>query len=40
VKKSQSLINLIAFHKAIGGGFEGYEIKFEKDQVLWVEAKK
>ncbi len=35
IKKQQTLTNLIAFHKAIGGGFEGYEIKFEKDQVLW-----
>ncbi|MES2678192.1 MAG: TolC family protein [Pseudomonadota bacterium] len=34
-KKQQTLTNLIAFHKAIGGGFEGYEMKFEKDQVLW-----
>ncbi len=35
IKKQQTLTNLIAFHKAIGGGFEGYEMKFEKDQVLW-----
>ncbi len=35
-KKSQSLINLISLHKAIGGGFEGYKIKFEKNQILWI----
>lgn len=35
-KKSSSLTNLIALHKAIGGGFEGYEMRFEKDRVVWV----
>lgn len=35
-KKSDSLVNLIALHKALGGGFEGYEMKFEKDRVLWI----
>lgn len=38
-KKLQTLSSLIAFHKAIGGGFEGHEIKFEKDQAWWVEKK-
>ena len=38
-KKSDSLINLIALHKTIAGGFEGYELRFEKDRVLWVEKK-
>lgn len=35
-KKSNSLVNLIALHKALGGGFEGFEMKFEKDRVLWI----
>jgi len=39
-KKSESLSHLIALHKAIGGGFEGYEIKFEKDQMQFVEINK
>ena len=36
-KKSDSLVNLIALHKAIGGGFEGYEMRFEKDRIFWEE---
>jgi NodT family efflux transporter outer membrane factor (OMF) lipoprotein len=39
-KKSESLSHLIALHKAIGGGFEGYEIKLEKDRVQFVEIRK
>lgn len=39
-KKTDSLVNLIALHKAIGGGFEGYEMHFKDDQVSWVEKKK
>ncbi len=39
-KKSDSLINLVALHKSIGGGFDGYEIHFEKDRVFMSEAKK
>jgi multidrug efflux system outer membrane protein len=35
-KKAQSLSNLIALHKAIGGGFEGYEMIFKKDKIEWV----
>jgi NodT family efflux transporter outer membrane factor (OMF) lipoprotein len=35
-KKSQSLGNLISLHKAIGGGFEGYEMTFEKDKIEWI----
>ncbi|MDX2082926.1 MAG: TolC family protein [Rickettsiales bacterium] len=38
-KKSASLVNLIALHKAIGGGFEGFEMKFKKNRVLWVKNK-
>ena len=34
-KKSDSLINLIALHKSIGGGFEGYKMRFEKDRIFW-----
>lgn len=37
-KKSDSLINLITLHKALGGGFEGYEMHFEKDRVVWVKT--
>ncbi|MBU6139991.1 MAG: TolC family protein [Proteobacteria bacterium] len=39
-KKSSSLINLIALHKAIGGGFDGYEIRFKKDRVFMSEVGK
>jgi NodT family efflux transporter outer membrane factor (OMF) lipoprotein len=39
-KKADSLINLIALHKSIGGGFEGFEIRFEKDRVFLAETKK
>ncbi len=35
-KKSETLANLVAVHKALGGGFEGYEMKFENDRVLWI----
>lgn len=35
-KKSETLSYLIALHKAIGGGFDGYEMKFEKDKVQFV----
>jgi outer membrane protein TolC len=38
-KKSESLINLVALHKAIGGGFDGYEMKFKKDAVIWRKIK-
>jgi NodT family efflux transporter outer membrane factor (OMF) lipoprotein len=38
-KKSDSLVNLIALHKTIGGGFEGYKMHFEKSRVFWEEAK-
>jgi hypothetical protein len=34
------MVNLIALYKALGGGFEGYEMRFEKDRVLWVESNK
>ena len=33
-KKSETLTNLIALHKSIGGGFLGYKMKFEKDRVF------
>lgn len=39
-RKSDSLINLVSLHKNIGGGFEGYEINFEKDRVFMSEVKK
>lgn len=39
-KKAESLSQLIALHKAIGGGFEGYQMKFENDQVQFVENSK
>lgn len=39
-KKADSLINLIALHKSIGGGFEGFEMHFDKDQVSWVQKSK
>ncbi len=39
-KKTNSLVNLISLHKAVGGGFEGYEMHFKDDQVLWVEKNK
>jgi NodT family efflux transporter outer membrane factor (OMF) lipoprotein len=39
-RKSGSMVNLIALYKALGGGFEGYEMRFEKDRVLWVESNK
>lgn len=39
-KKAQTLTSLISFHKAIGGGFAGYKIKFKKDKVSLVEEKK
>jgi len=35
-KKYDSLAYLIALHKALGGGFEGYDMKFEKDHVSFV----
>ncbi len=35
-KKSETLSNLVSLHKALGGGFEGYEMKFEDDRVLWI----
>jgi len=35
-KKLSSLTYLIALHKSLGGGFEGYKMKFEKDRVLFV----
>jgi NodT family efflux transporter outer membrane factor (OMF) lipoprotein len=38
-KKSDSLVNLIALHKTIGGGFEGYKMRFEKRRVFWEGAK-
>ena len=38
-KKSETLGYLIALHKALGGGFEGYEMKFEKDHISWVKEK-
>lgn len=39
-KKANSLTNLVALHKSIGGGFEGFEINFKKDQVFLSEVKK
>ena len=30
---------LISLHKSLGGGFEGYKMKFKKDQVLFVKDK-
>ncbi len=38
-RKSETLSNLVALHKAIGGGFENYEMHFEKDGVQFVENK-
>ncbi len=38
-KKLDSLVNLIALHKTIGGGFDGYSMRFEKDQVFWEKTK-
>jgi len=38
-KKSESLTNLVALHKSIGGGFDGFEINFEKDRVFLSETK-
>jgi len=35
-KKSNSLTYLIALHKSLGGGFEGYKMKFDKDRVSFV----
>ena len=34
--KANSLSYLIALHKSLGGGFEGYNMKFEKDRVSFV----
>lgn len=39
-KKSESLVGLITLHKILGGGFEGYEMHFEKDRVFWKEREK
>lgn len=38
-KKSNSLVSLVTLHKSIGGGFEGFEIRFEKDRVFLSEIK-
>ena len=38
-KKADSLVNLVALHKSIGGGFAGYQINFENDRVFMSEEK-
>lgn len=39
-RKSDSLTYLITLHKSLGGGFEGYNMKFEKDRVSFVKKNK
>lgn len=38
-RKLSTLTYLISLHKSLGGGFEGYKMKFKKDQVLFVKDK-
>ncbi len=39
-RQSESLVNLVALYKALGGGFESQEIQFKDDNISWIKSEK